>query len=353
MATITSRTIDTARLKTHFLESGPADGIPFVLVHGNLSTGTYYTDLMAQLPAQYHVIAPDLRGFGDTEPQPIDALRGLRDFTDDLHALFQALGLTQGGRKIHLLGWSVGGPVVMQYAIDHPDLVASLILEDPMSPYGFGGTRDAKGNPCFDDWAGTGGGTANPDFAQRLASGDRSVESPNSPRNVMNSFYFKPPFRLEPAREEELITELLKTRSGEGFYPGDMALSPNWPTVKPGTKGMNNAISGKYCNVEPFARINPRPPVLWLRGADDQIVSDTSLFDFGFLGQIGAVPGWPGAEVYPAQPMVSQMRYVLDQYVQNGGSYQEEVIANSGHSPHLEQADTFRSLVIAFVNAHA
>ena len=35
-----------------------------------------------------------------------------------------------------------------------------------------------------------------------------------------------------------------------------------------------------------------------------------SFFDFGFLGQIGAVPGWPGAEAYPVQPMVSQLRAV-------------------------------------------
>ncbi|HLL07010.1 MAG TPA: hypothetical protein VK539_40920 [Myxococcaceae bacterium] len=33
--------------------------------------------------------------------------------------------------------------------------------------------------------------------------------------------------------------------------------------------------------------------MLRIRGADDQIVSDTSLFDFGLLGSLSAVPGWP------------------------------------------------------------
>ena len=86
--------------------------------------------------------------------------------------------------------------------------------------------------------------------------------------------------------------------------------------------------------------------MLWIRGADDQIVSDTSFFDFGFLGQIGAVPGWPGAEVYPVQPMVSQLRTVLDEYTAEGGRYWEKVIQDAGHSPHLEKPDEFRQMLL-------
>ena len=68
---------------------------------------------------------------------------------------------------------------------------------------------------------------------------------------------------------------------------------------------MNNAISPKYCNLEDFALVQPGSPVLWVRGEDDAIVSDTSLLDFGYLGQLDFVPGWPGAGAYPPQPMVS------------------------------------------------
>jgi len=57
--------------------------------------------------------------------------------------------------------------------------------------------------------------------------------------------------------------------------------------------------------------------------ADDQIVSDASALDFGTLGQLGFVPGWPGAEDFPPQPMVTQMRHVLDQYAGAGGRYEE------------------------------
>jgi pimeloyl-ACP methyl ester carboxylesterase len=112
---------------------------------------------------------------------------------------------------------------------------------------------------------------------------------------------------------------------------------------------MNNALSPKYVDLSGFAKIDPKPPVLWVRGADDQIVSDTSLFDFGFLGQLGAVPGWPGAEEFPPQPMLAQIRGVLDSYAAAGGKYTEEVFPECGHSPHIEHQDRFVALVDDFL----
>jgi pimeloyl-ACP methyl ester carboxylesterase len=108
---------------------------------------------------------------------------------------------------------------------------------------------------------------------------------------------------------------------------------------------MNNAMSPKFFNLAAFAQINPQPPVLWIRGDSDQIVSDTSLFDFGYLGQLGAVPGWPGADVYPPQPMLGQLRALLNAYQAQGGQYREEVIANCGHSPHIEQPEVVQRLI--------
>ncbi len=350
---VSSTVIATPRLKTHLLTSGPDEGVPVLFIHGNVSSSRFWEETLAALPPRYRGLAPDLRGFGDSETKPVDATRGLRDFADDLHSLVETLGLTAEGRKIHLVGWSVGGGIAMQYAIDHPDQVASLVLVDPLSPYGFGGTKDTAGTPCWPDYAGSGGGTANPEFVKRLAEGDRSEESDFSPRKVMNTFYFKPPFRAAPEREEVFVSALLSTRVGDDNYPGDLTPSDNWPNVAAGTKGVNNAISPKYCNLSGFAEIDPRPDVLWVRGADDQIVSDTSLFDFGYLGQIGAVPGWPGEEVYPPQPMVSQMRAVLETYKARGGQYREEVIPNCAHSPHIEQPEAFRKITFAFLEKHS
>lgn len=350
---ISSRVIDTARLNTHLRVKGPDDGMPVLFIHGNVSSSHFWDETLAALPPDFLGLAPDLRGYGDSEAKVLDATRGLQDFSDDLHSLVETLGLTAGGRKVHLVGWSVGGGIAMQYAIDHPHEVASIVLVNPVSPYGFGGTKDVAGTPCWPDYAGSGGGTANPEFVQRLAAGDRSEEGPLCPRNVMNAFYFKPPFRVAPEVEERFVTALLTTKVGDHSYPGDLTPSEHWPTVAPGTTGMNNAISPKYLNLSGFAQITPKPAVLWLRGGDDQIVSDTSFFDFGFLGQLGAVPGWPGAEVYPPQPMIGQTRAVLEAYRANGGEYREEVIVDCGHSPHIERPEVFRELVFAFLQAES
>src|SRR5262249_46455620 len=134
---VRSRTVDTDRLRVHFIESGPENGIPVLLIHGNLSTGRFFEHLLPGAPERYRFLAPHMRGFGDTERVPIDATRGLRDWADDAHALVTALGID---RPVHLAGWSTGGAAIAAYAADRP--VASLTFIDPVSPYGFGGVRE-------------------------------------------------------------------------------------------------------------------------------------------------------------------------------------------------------------------
>ncbi len=340
---LAAETVATPRLEQFVITRGPRHGTPVVFVHGNVSAARFWEETLLALPPQYFGVAVDLRGYGRTQPRPIDATRGLRDWSDDLAELLDALRLDQP----HLVGWSMGGGVVMQFAIDYPMRVKSLTLVAAMSPYGFGGTHGADGEANTPDFAGSGAGTASPEFARRLAAGDTSGDDANAPRNVMNAYYFKPPFRSP--REDVFVGEMLTTRTGEDFYPGDLATSEHWPGVAPGTRGINNAIAPKYCNLSAFADIAPQPPVLWVHGADDQIVSDTSLFDLAFLGQLGAVPGWPGPDVAPVQPMLGQLRAVLDRYQAAGGRYAEHVLADCGHSPHIEKADEFRHLLHAFL----
>ncbi len=178
-----------------------------------------------------------------------------------------------------------------------------------------------------------GGGTVNPDFKRLILEKDTTA---NSPRNVMNNFYFKPPFKVSPELEEEFVQGMISTRVGEDFYPGDFTTVKNWPNVAPGTKGINNAMAPIYLNLGGFAAVKEKPPVLWVRVDSDQIVSDTSFFDMGYLGTLGFIPGYPGEDIFPPQPMVSQMRYVLDAHAKNGGCYKGVVIENAGHSPFIE-----------------
>ncbi len=338
MPGIVSRMVDTPRLRIHALLSGPEDGIPVIFVHGNASSSTFWEETMLALPPGYRGIAPDLRGYGDTEDRPIDATRGLKDWAEDILALAEAMGLL----SYHLVGHSLGGMLLFTLAPMAGKAVRSLTLVAPGSPYGFGGTRDLAGRPCWPDYAGSGGGLVNPEFARLMGLKDRGSDNPQaSPRVVMNSFYWKPPFKA--AREEELLSSLLSEKVGPERYPGDATPSANWPNVAPGRHGPLNAASAKYVgdSVERFVAMFGKPPVLWVRGADDQIVGDASLFDIGTLGKLGAVPGWPGEEAYPPQPMVGQTRAVLEAFKVAGGRYEELVYPDCGHSPFIERPADF------------
>jgi pimeloyl-ACP methyl ester carboxylesterase len=189
----------------------------------------------------------------------------------------------------------------------------------------------------------------NPEFVKRIKEGDRSEEDPNSPRNVINAFYYKAPFRAK--REEDFLSAALLEKMGDDRYPGDMTASENWPNVAPGQWGPINATAPKYFNTSGIVDMPHKPPVLWVRGDADMIVSDNSMFDFGALGKLELVPGWPGDEVYPPQPMVSQMHTVLEQYQAKGGRYQELVIADTAHGPHIEKPDEFLAAFQLFLES--
>jgi pimeloyl-ACP methyl ester carboxylesterase len=333
---VIARRIDTKRLTINVLEIEDRSGVPVLFVHGNVSSSLFWQTTMSALPDGFRPLALDLRGFGDTDPEPVDATRGLSDYADDLAALVSTMDLA----PVHLVGWSMGGGVLLRYLLDEPAAIASLTLVNPVSPYGFGGTRGTDGELCHPTGAGSGGGGANPEFVRRLAAGDTGDESPLSPRQVLLAHYVKPP--CVPEHLDMLVESMLSTRTGDDHYPGATATTDVWPSIAPGDRGVLNTMSPLHFRINELSTVEPKPPVLWLRGADDVIVSDTSLYDLAYLGSIGAVPGWPGAEVFPPQPMVAQTRAVLDTY----GDYREVVIPDSGHGPHLDQPAAFRAALV-------
>ncbi len=342
---IESWLVQTDRLNTHVLTFRDK-GTPVIFLHGNFSSATYWEEIMVALPEGYRAIAPDMRGFGWSESKIVDATRGSGDWSDDLYSLMKTLKL----KKAHLVSWSLSGGVIYQFLADHPDMALSATLVAPVSPYGFGGTKDLEGTPCYDDFAGSGGGVVNPEFISRIKAGDRSEESQNSPRNVMNAFYYKPPFKAP--REEDFLTASLQQKTGDDSYPGDFIASENWPNVAPGKLGPINAGSPKYTSdvVQSLLESDQKVSILWVRGSDDLIISDNSFFDFGTLGKLGYIPGWPGESVFPPQPMIGQTRHVLQQYAENGGSLKEVVIENTGHGPQIEKPGEFNQVFHEFLS---
>jgi pimeloyl-ACP methyl ester carboxylesterase len=338
LAGVTARTVTTDRLTTRVLFSGPDDGIPVLFIHGNFSSATWWEETMVRLPRAYRAIAPDQRGFGDADPAvKVDATRGMADFVDDAIALMDQLGHD----RFHLVGNSLGGLVAWWFMADAAERLLSVTLPGPGSPFGFGGTRDARGTPTNDDFAGSGGGLLNPVLIQGILDGDRTTNTLFSPRNVLRALVWGPPFI--PPREDVLLDAMFQVHISDKDLPGDKEASPNWPYVRPGKWGATNAMSPKYVGtlVERILASEHKARVLWIYGAEDVAVSNSAASDPGTWGPTGRLDGYPGPEAYPPQPMMEQIRTILKDYAQRGGSCEEVAVAKSGHVPFMSHPAEF------------
>ncbi|MDN8548245.1 alpha/beta hydrolase [Microbacterium sp. NM3R9] len=344
---ITPRIIETSRLAVNILERAaddpatPADRT-LVLLHAAPGSSLFWQEIMEDLPSDVRPIAIDLRGFGGTEHLPVDATRGVRDFSDDVRATIEQLDLD----AVHVVGWGLGAAVAMQYALDHR--VLSLSLLSPISPYGFGGTRP-DGARLTDDDAGCGGGAVSTALVERLTARDAGDDE-GSPRRMFRTTFVSPDYESE--NEDTWIEAMLSTSTAEGNYPGDSVTSPHWPGFAAGRLGVQNALAPGSFDVSGIAELGApydAPPILWVRGGADVIVADGSFADTGHLGEIGALPGWPGVEAAPAQQMVAQTRSVLERYRAAGGQVTEVVIEGVGHAVHLERPGKVRTAILSTI----
>ena len=106
-----------------YLEGGDASKPLLLLVHGFAGDKDNWSMIAPYLTRDYHVIAPDLPGFGENERNP-DLAYDLQAQTARLKAFADALGLS----RPHVGGNSMGGWIALRYAIEYPDALASLIL---------------------------------------------------------------------------------------------------------------------------------------------------------------------------------------------------------------------------------
>lgn len=334
---ITAETVTTSRLTTRVLTYGDKNAVPVLFLHGNISSATWWEEVMLSLPDGFRGIAYDQRGYGDSDPDAkIDATRGLGDLADDAVAMLDYFGID----KVHLVGQSAGGCTAWWMMRKYPERLLSVTQVAPGSPFGFAATKDVEGNLTTEDAAGSGGGLIAPPVIEAMKAQDTSTDSPFTMRSLLRSTVVNGGIVVN--REDEIVQSMLSTHIGEEDYPGDKSASPNWPYVGPGVKGMNNALSPKYMgDVSEIYRIDPKPSVLWIRGDKDGTVSDTARADMAVLGKAGLIPGYPGEDVFPPQPMIHQIRYVLDNYAEAGGEYSEVVLENIGHGVFIEDLEAF------------
>jgi pimeloyl-ACP methyl ester carboxylesterase len=121
-------TADANGIKTNYLEDG--QGHPVILIHGSGPGVTAYANwrlVMPALAASFHVIAPDMVGFGYSE-RPANISYGLQIWADQVVGLMDALEL----RTAHMVGNSFGGAIALRIASQHPDRVGKMVLMGSM-----------------------------------------------------------------------------------------------------------------------------------------------------------------------------------------------------------------------------
>ncbi|TNF09382.1 MAG: alpha/beta hydrolase [Bacillota bacterium] len=113
-----------------YLEQGQGDQT-ILLIHGNFSSSMHYSPLLERLPKDIKVLAPDLRGFGDSTYYR--RITSMQDFAEDVYMFMQAKMI----KKAFVVGWSLGGGVALELAANHPETVEKLVLINSTTHQGY------------------------------------------------------------------------------------------------------------------------------------------------------------------------------------------------------------------------
>jgi pimeloyl-ACP methyl ester carboxylesterase len=117
------------RLRLHYVDWGNEDKPPLLLVHGGRDHARSWDWVARALRDEYHVIAPDLRGHGDSA-WSYGGPYTIAEFVLDIAQLIEALHL----QPLTIIGHSLGGTVSLHYAGVYPEKVARLVAVEGLGP---------------------------------------------------------------------------------------------------------------------------------------------------------------------------------------------------------------------------
>lgn len=198
-ATFSHHTTRANGVRLHYVMGGEGD--PVVLLHGWSQTWRGWRKVMPALAERHTVIAPDLRGMGDSE-KPQGGYDGLT-VAEDVLQLVRGLGF----ERFHLVAHDVGGWAAYPLAASYPEAVRSLAMVDSLPPgLGLDELSVTEENPLWHMAFHTAG-----DVAEMLVSGKE--------REYLSYFYRK--YSYDPAAiGEEDVDEYVRRYSAPGGLRG-------------------------------------------------------------------------------------------------------------------------------------
>jgi pimeloyl-ACP methyl ester carboxylesterase len=127
MTRIAYRFTDVDGLNVFYREAGASDALKLLLLHGFPSSSHMFRDLIPLLADRFHVIAPDLPGFGLTEMPP----RGEFDYTfDNIARVIDRFTEVVGFDRFAVYVFDYGAPTGFRLAVKHPERILAIISQN-------------------------------------------------------------------------------------------------------------------------------------------------------------------------------------------------------------------------------
>jgi len=237
-----------------------------VLIHGNLSSSAYYGPLLEQLPEDVHVLAPDLRGFGDSSY--LKRVGSLRDLADDVKLFLDALRV----KRAAICGWSLGGGVAMEFAAAWPEACTRLILIDSTTHRGY---PIFKKNAAFQ-----------PIVGQAYASADEMASDPLQVKPVIDAIKAGNAAFMSYIYDLTIYANRKPTPEQNALWIGETLKQRNLADVDFALASLNMGAEPNFYRAGDNAIAKIACPVLHFWGTLDKTVPEAMVLD-----NIKAIPG--------------------------------------------------------------